>query len=64
MNYYISTFFSGFSHRPEYHLFRLGESASLAVKQFAEQGATDILDKQKVQNINGQITRDKGQNLQ
>ena len=56
--------FSGFSHRPEYHLFRLGESASLAVKQFAEQGATDILDKQKVQNINGQITRDKGQNLQ
>ena len=52
--------FSGFSHRPEYHLFRLGESASLAVKQFAEQGATDILDKQKVQNVNGQITRDKG----
>ena len=53
-------YFSGFSHRPEYHLFRLGESASLAVKQFAEQGATDILDKQKVQNVNGQITRDKG----
>jgi len=50
----------GFSHQHEYHLFRLGESASLAVKQFAEQGATDILDKQKVQNVNGQITRDKG----
>ena len=63
MNYQISNLFSGFSHRPEYHLFRLGESASLAVKQFAEQGATDILDKQKVQNVNGQITRDKGQNL-
>ena len=41
---------SGFSHRPEYHLFRLGESASLAVKEFAEKGATDILDKQKTQH--------------
>jgi len=50
----------GFSHRPEYHLFRLGESASLAVKQFAEKGATDILDKQKVQHVNGNIGENGG----
>ena len=47
--------FSGFSHRPEYHLFRLGESASLAVKEFAEKGATDILDKQKTQHTDGTL---------
>ena len=38
----------------------MGESASLAVKQFAEQGATDILDKQKIQNINGNIGENQG----
>ena len=42
-------FFSGFSHQPEYHLFRLGEESSLAVKEFAETASTDILDKQKAQ---------------
>ena len=42
--------FSGFSHRPDYHLFRLGESASLAVKEFAQDGKTGILDKQKTQH--------------
>jgi hypothetical protein len=42
--------FSGFSHRPEYHLFRLGESASLAVTEFAEKGSTEVFDKQKTQN--------------
>ena len=41
--------FSGFSHQPEYHLFRLGEESSLAVKEFAETASTDILDKQKAQ---------------
>jgi len=39
----------GFSHQPEYHLFRLGEESSLAVKEFAETASTDILDKQKAQ---------------
>ena len=41
-------------------MFRLGESASLAVKQFAEKGATDILDKQKVQHANGNIGENGG----
>ena len=41
-------------------MFRLGESASLAVKQFAEKGATDILDKQKVQHVNGNIGENGG----
>lgn len=45
----IYYFFSGFSHQPEYHLFRLGEESSLAVKEFAETASTDILDKQKAQ---------------
>ena len=54
----LSILISGFSHRPEYHLFRLGESASLAVKEFAEKGATDILDKQKTQHADGTITKD------
>ena len=47
---YLIVYFTGFSHRPEYHLFRLGESASLAVKEFAQDGATNILDKQKTQH--------------
>ena len=42
-------FLIGFSHRPEYHLFRLGEEASLAVKEFAEKASTEVLDKQKTQ---------------
>ena len=45
----IFIYFSGFSHQPEYHLFRLGEESSLAVKEFAETASTDILDKQKAQ---------------
>lgn len=36
-------------------MFRLGESASLAVKEFAEKGATDILDKQKTQHVDGSM---------
>ena len=30
------------------------------MKQFAEKGATDILDKQKIQNINGNIGENQG----
>jgi len=48
----IFSLISGYSHRPEYHLFRLGESASLAVKEFAEKGTTEVLDKTQVSAYN------------
>ena len=44
----------GFSHNADYLLFRLGETASPAVQEFAETGGTDALDKlqQSIQSTN------------
>ena len=35
---------SGFSHSPDYKLFRIGDVASAAVQEFAETGSTSSLD--------------------
>ena len=44
-NQYQHTYYlSGFSHSPDYQLFRIGDVASAAVQEFAETGSTSSLD--------------------
>ena len=40
----IHYYLSGFSHSPDYQLFRIGDVASAPVQEFAETGSTSSLD--------------------